>query len=291
MSSGFKVTLLGTGHPVPALNRFGPSTLVEAGKSKLLFDCGRGTMQRIYQINHDVSEFNKLFLTHLHSDHTTGIPDLWITGRLCHRIDHPLRIWGPNGTKDMMHHLQEAFKIDTKVRSEARVHDEVNWQAEGLKIEVTEFDEGFVFEEAGVRVIPFRVDHHIGSDVPSYGFRVEYKDYSLVISGDTCSSENLVKYSEGVDLMVHEVAAAPLDEDVSEGIEMVLRHHTLPEECGEIFSKVGAKLAVYHHILRFMGVTLDEILDRTKKMYDGSVFIGEDMMQIEVGESVRILNR
>jgi len=68
MLSDFKVTLLGTGHPVPTLNRYGPSTLAEAGKSKLLFDCGRGTMQRIYHINHDANDFNKLFLTHLHSD-------------------------------------------------------------------------------------------------------------------------------------------------------------------------------------------------------------------------------
>ena len=276
---------------MPTLNRFGPSTLVEAGKSKLLFDCGRGTMQRIFQINHDANDFNKLFLTHLHSDHTTGIPDLWITGRLCNRIDNSLRIWGPHGTKDMIHHIQEAFKIDTKVRSEARVHDGVSWKAEGFQLKVNEFDEGFVFEEDGVRVIPFRVNHHIGSDVPSYGFRVEYKDYSMVISGDTCSSENLVKYSENVDFLIHEVATAPLDENVPEGIEMVLRHHTLPEECGRIFSKVRPRLAVYHHILQFMGVTLDEILNRTRELYDGSVVIGEDMMQIEIGEFVHVLNR
>lgn len=246
-------------------------------------------MQRIYQINHDANDFNKLFLTHLHSDHTTGIPDLWITGRLCKRIDNPLRIWGPYGTKDMMHHIQEAFNVDTKVRSEARVHDGINWQAEGFKIKVTEFDEGYIFEENGVRVIPFRVDHHIGSDVPSYGFRVEYNEYSLVISGDTSYTKNLVKYSEGVDLLIHEVAATPLDEDVPEGIEMVLRHHTLPEDCGNIFVRTRPKLAVYHHILQFMGVTLDEILERTREVFDGSVVIGEDMMQIEIGESVRVL--
>jgi ribonuclease Z len=161
----------------------------------------------------------------------------------------------------------------------------------GFKIRVNEFLEGFVFEEDGVRVIPFRVNHHIGSDVPSYGFRVEYKDHSLVISGDTCSSENLVKYSENADLLIHEVAAAPLEEDVPEGIEMVLRHHTLPEECGRIFSKIRPRLAVYHHILQFLGVSLDEIMDRTSEVYDGLVVVGEDMMQIEIGESVQILNR
>jgi len=249
MASDFTVTLLGTGHPAPLLNRFGPSTLVEAGEIKLLFDCGRGTMQRLNQINHDANEFNKLFLTHLHSDHITGIPDLWITGRLRNRIEKPLRIWGQNGTKDMIHHLQQAFKIDTKVRSLARVHDGVEWQVKGFNIEITEFDEGFVYYEDGVKVIPFKVPHHMGSDVPSYGFRVEYDGYSLVISGDTCYSENLIKYSEGVDLLIHEVAAAPLNRDIPEGIEFVLSYHTVPEECGRIFRKVRPKLAVYYHII------------------------------------------
>ena len=82
MSSDFKVTLLGTGTPAPRLDRMGPSILVEAGTTKLLFDCGRGTLQRIYQKEQNTSTYDKLFLTHLHSDHITGIPDLWMRARL-----------------------------------------------------------------------------------------------------------------------------------------------------------------------------------------------------------------
>jgi len=78
MGSDLKVTLLGTGHPSPRLDRFGPSTLIEAAGHKILIDCGRGTMQIAIQINTKTQEYEKLFLTHLHS-HTTGIPDLWIT--------------------------------------------------------------------------------------------------------------------------------------------------------------------------------------------------------------------
>ena len=108
------VTLLGTGYPIPLLERFGPATLIEAGELRLLFDCGRGTMQRIYQIDKETSSFNKLFLTHLHSDHITGIPDLWITGHLLKRKENPLHIWGPNGTIHMIKHFEEALSVDKK---------------------------------------------------------------------------------------------------------------------------------------------------------------------------------
>lgn len=118
MGSDFIVTLLGTGNPSPRLDRFGPSTLIEAADQKLLFDCGRGTMQRVYQIQPQTKEFDKLFITHLHSDHITGIPDLWITRNIMGRSDNPLRIWGPRGTESMVSHLRQAYKVDLKVRNE-----------------------------------------------------------------------------------------------------------------------------------------------------------------------------
>jgi len=289
MASDFTVTLLGTGYPTPRLDRFGPSVLIEAGKLRLLFDCGRGTMQRIYQIDTNASTFNKLFLTHLHSDHTTGIPDLWITGRIRMRYDNPLRIWGPQGTVDMMNHIKKAFKIDNKVRSEARRNIGLQWNTEGLRIEAHDIDEGHIFEEDDVKVIAFRVNHHGAySDVPSLGYRIEYNNRSVVISGDTCYCENLIKYSKGVDLLIHEVAAGPLGEELPEGYKMALDHHTLPEECGKVFSLVKPKLAVYYHIIQFQGVSLEEMMTRTE--YDGPVLFGEDLMRIEVGDSVKVLS-
>jgi len=288
-SNAMLVTLLGTGFPIPLIERFGPCTLVEAGGLRLLFDCGRGTTQRINQIDPDASTFDKLFLTHLHSDHTTGIPDLWITGKLRGRYDNPLKVWGSQGTADMIHHIREAFKVDLKVRKEARIHYSQPWNMEGLRIEVHDIDEGYVYEEDEVKVIPFRVNHHgVYSDVPSLGYRIEHDGKSLVISGDTCYCENLVKYSEGVDLLIHEVAAGPLGVEIPDRFQIALAHHTLPEECGKVFSFVKPKLAVYTHIIQFEGVTLDEMMERTRKEYDGPVVFGEDMMQIEIGDTVRV---
>src|SRR5215208_1201056 len=103
------VTLLGTGSPPPVMKRFGPSTLVEAGSRVLLFDAGRGAMQRLDQIGVSWDAVNGLFLSHLHSDHVVGIPDLWLTGWLMSRRHAPLRLWGPCGTRRMAAHLREAF--------------------------------------------------------------------------------------------------------------------------------------------------------------------------------------
>ena len=97
------------------MSRFGPSILVEAGKEKLLFDCGRGATQRLYQLKIPFNEISMLFLTHLHSDHTVGIPDLWLTGWVMGRST-PLPVWGPEGTKAMMEHLQQAYAFDIHIR-------------------------------------------------------------------------------------------------------------------------------------------------------------------------------
>ena len=116
-AQSFKVTLLGTGSPAPVIDRFGPSILVEAGTEKLLFDCGRGAAQRIYQLKMPLGTVNTLFLTHLHSDHVVGIPDLWLTGwTTAGRREVPFRVWGPRGTTEMMSHLDQAYRFDIRIR-------------------------------------------------------------------------------------------------------------------------------------------------------------------------------
>ena len=110
-----KVTLLGTGNPRPRIDRFGPSILVEAGKETLLFDCGRGATIRLSQASVPFSSVAALFLTHLHSDHVVGLPDLWLTGWIMGR-HVPLQVWGPTGTVDMLKHLEQAYAFDVHVR-------------------------------------------------------------------------------------------------------------------------------------------------------------------------------
>ena len=193
-----KVTLLGTGTPRPMIERFGASILVQAGKENLLFDAGRGCTIRLWQLGVPLKDVNRLFLTHLHSDHTVGIPDLWLTGWIFDRAE-PLEVWGPKGTGQMMAGLRQAYAYDVKVRSNfgnSRV---------GAEIRAHDIHEGVVYEANGVKVTAFLVDH--GNVKPAFGYRVDYGGHSVVLSGDTRPSENLVKHAQGVDVLVHEVYA------------------------------------------------------------------------------------
>src|SRR5664279_3600055 len=162
------VTLLGTGSPQPIMERFGPSILVQAGSETLLFDAGRGCLQRLRQINLTYANLSALFLTHLHSDHIVGIPDLWLTGWLLSKREIPLSVFGPAGSGELLQNLQKAFSFDIKMRIE-----DDKAPAEGCKFLITEIKQGIVYEKNGVRVIAFEVDHY--PVVPAFGYRIEYK--------------------------------------------------------------------------------------------------------------------
>jgi ribonuclease Z len=278
-----KVTLLGTGTPRPIMQRFGPSILVEAGGQKLLFDCGRGCTQRLYQAKVPFSEVTALFLTHLHSDHIVGIPDLWLTGWINGRRS-PLQVWGPRGTQQMMKGLGQAYEFDIHIRRD--VDEQI--PGEGVVEKATDIEEGVVYENGGVKVTAFNVDH--GLVKPALGYRVDYGGHSVVLSGDTRYSENLIKFAQGSDVLIHEVLAANAFEALNaaltkQQIEKVMAHHTKTEEAAMVFAKVKPKLAVYSHIVP---PNATDLLSDTRKGYSGPVEVGEDLMSIEIGDMVEV---
>jgi ribonuclease Z len=167
--SDFKVTLLGTSTPNPLPDRFGPSTLVEAGSERLLFDCGRGATIRLWQLKIPLGTV-RLFITHLHSDHTVGIPDLWLTGFSSlpyGRRTMPFAVYGPKGTVDMMSYMEKAYAADIENRQEFIP----NFSPQRTAISAKDIDEGVVYEQNGARVTAFRVKHANLKD--AFGFRVE----------------------------------------------------------------------------------------------------------------------
>lgn len=279
-----RVTLLGTGAPVPVLNRFGPSILVEAGGRKFLIDAGRGSLQRLSQLGVRWQEVDGVFLTHLHSDHVVGFPDLWLTGWLVGTgRDRPLRVWGPSGTKEMIAHLEKAFAFDIRIRQE-----DDRAAPEGVRVVVGEVREGVILDEGGLKITAFEVDH--APVAPAFGYRVDYAGRSVVFSGDTRASENLVRYARGADLLVHEVVAPESFARIGlpeARIRSVVAHHTTPEQAGEVFDKARPRLAVYSHIAQ-PGATESELIPPTRKMYSGRVELGEDLMVIDVGDEVTV---
>jgi ribonuclease Z len=287
----FRLTLLGSGVPIPDPNRFGPATLVEAGEQKLLFDAGRGATIRLWQLKIPFNTVSPLFLTHFHSDHVVGIPDLWLTGWLggpFGRRKTPFHVIGPTGTKDLMSNLERAFAADIKIR----IADE-NYPAEGIRVVAEEFPgEGVVFEKDGVKVIAFEVDH--GDAIkPAFGYRVEYKGRSIVISGDTRLSDNVIKYGTGADVLVHEVMAVRPELLKDPQVRRVMAHHTSPQEAGTVFTRAGPKLAVYTHLVlrsapNIPALTPDEIVAQTRETYGGALEVGEDLFSVEIGEDGKL---
>lgn len=278
-----KVTLLGTGAPAPVIDRFGPSILVEAGDQKLIFDVGRGALQRLTQARVKPKDITGVFFTHLHSDHTVGFPDLWLTGWLYGRRDTPLNVWGPAGTQKMMSYLVQAFDFDIKIR----IADD-HASPDGAIITAKDIAEGVVYEKNGVKVTVFDVDH--APVKPAFGYRIDFGGHSVVLSGDTRPSDNLVKFAKGVDVVIHEVAS--VDALTRAGypaanITSITGHHTSPEQAGELFTKIKPKLAVFSHIVPPMA-TEQDVLAGARKSYTGPLELGEDLMVIEIGDKVEV---
>jgi ribonuclease Z len=143
-----------------------------------------------------------------------------------------------------------------------------------------------LFESNGVKITAFDVDH--GPVKPALGYRIDCGGHSVVLSGDTRPSENLIRFAKGTDLLVHEVYY--VDEETlrsSPEERIIMRHHTTPEQAGEVFSRVQPKLALYSHIGR-RDVADAKLIELTHKTYSGPLEVGEDLMTIEVGEKIEV---
>jgi ribonuclease Z len=269
-SDEMRVTLLGTGTPFPNTERFGSAILIEVADKKLLFDCGRGVVIRLTQTGINPKEIDGLFLTHLHSDHVVGIPDLWLTGWFLGRST-PLRIWGPPGTSSMVKHLAQAFAFDSRIRQAAP--DPL--PAKGVEIDAKEIEQGEIYNDGLARVSAFLVDH--GNVKPAFGYRIDSAGHSVVISGDTKFCQNLVDFARGADCLIHVAWSAGWKNPTPPSKRSIAS----AEDAGRVFATAKPKIGVVYHYKDEEGLG-----EAVRKEYQGPLVIGKDLMTINVGETV-----
>jgi len=182
----------------------------------------------------------------------------------------------------MIAHLRQTFDYDLRIR---QLDDRMSPEAAAIMAE--DIGQGIAYERDGVRVTAFEVDH---KPVKAYGYRVDYGGHSIVLSGDTTVSQNLIQHAQSADLLIHEVvsASALTRMGVPQGrIAQILIQHSSPEQAGDVFSKVKPKLAVYTHIIPPQA-TEQDLVPPTRKNYAGPLEVGEDLMVIEIGEGISV---
>ena len=280
-----QIVLLGTGTPSPDPERSGPATAVVVNGTPYLIDFGPGVVRRIAAASQagvkglSVGNVRVAFLTHLHSDHTTGYPDLiltpWSVGR-----SQPLEVYGPKGLKQMTSHILEAYREDIAIRRRDKRVLGVPEQAEGYQVHVHEITPGTVYKDQNVTVKAFLVNH---GDVPqAFGYRIETPNRTIVISGDAAPSQSVIDSCNGCDVLIHEAYSMMTYNPVSAAYQEYRRkHHTSSREVAEIATKARPGLLVLYHRANPGGVGLPNseqaLLDEVRQFYRGRVVIGHDL--------------
>jgi ribonuclease Z len=277
-----RVTLLGTGGPELSPDRYGAATLIEAGGETLLFDAGRGVMQRLYECGIRINSVTKVFFTHLHSDHIDGLPNLWITPWFLLGRSEPMTFWGPKRTRSMLDGMRQFLAHDIEARAEP------GSPASDLAYEAHEFEGAtLVYDAGGVRVRSVPVDHKDGN--PAYGFVIDYGQRRVILSGDCTYSEALATVGDA-DLVLHNVFAPSAELLERDSFKRdVAKKLATPEDAARVFRRNGTKLAVYTHVIP-MDSSDRDIIDRTRSAgYAGRLVMGADRMQIVVGAEIVVI--
>ncbi len=271
-----QIVLLGTGTPIADPDRSGPSVAIVVNGKPYIFDLGPGVVRRTAAAKRagvDALAVNNLkiaFVTHLHSDHTLGYPDFifspWVLMR-----NEPVEVYGPVGIGAMTDRLLEAYKVDIDVRT----NDLEPANTEGYRVVVNEIEPGTIYNDENITVRAFLVNH--GSRLQAFGFRLETRDRTIVISGDTAPTPSILENSTGCDVLIHEVyTQAEFDKLTEDWQKYHSTYHTSSRELGEIAAEAKPDLLILYHQLLW-GATPEELLQEIRQVYNGRVACGNDL--------------
>ena len=265
-----RVILLGTGNPNPDPERMGPAVAVVSGEHVYMVDAGPGVVRRAAQAGIKMEQLTRAFLTHLHSDHTLGLPDLIFSPAFTGRTEG-IEIYGPPGTAAMAGHVQAAWSEDVAIR----LHGGEPAVAPAYEIKAHDVMPGEIYRDEAVRVIAIKVDH--GTWKHAYGYRFEAKDKVIVISGDTTYSESLIVGAQGCDILVHEVYCRKAWETRPPAWKAYhAAFHTLAPDVGRLAAIVRPKKLVLYHQLPMKGLP-EDILQEVRAAFDGEIVYGNDL--------------
>lgn len=269
MGTQTKIILLGTGNPNPDPERFGPALAVIVDDSVYLVDFGPGIVRRACSAGIKTEQLTKAFLTHMHSDHTVGYPDLIFTPAVINRIK-PLEVYGPKGLKTMTNHILKAYSMDLNERGEGLEPSIMD----GYEVKVREIEPGEIYSDKNALVEAIYVNH---GSWPCFGFKFTTPDKTIVISGDTAPVQSFIEFARDCDILIHEVySAAGLMNRKPEWKHYHSNYHTSSCELADIANKIKPKLLVLYHQL-FMGKTEQELIAEIAKSYKGNVISGKDL--------------
>ena len=271
-----QIVLLGTGTPNADPDRSGPSIAIVVNDTPYLVDFGPGVVRRAAAAFRngikglEAKKLNRAFVTHLHSDHTAGYPDLILTPWVLERTD-PLEVFGPKGIKSMTEHLLKAYREDINIRLNGGEPSNKT----GYKVIAHEIKPGIVYKDANVTVKAFPVEHGAWPD--AYGFRFETADRTIVVSGDCRPSASMIENCKGCDVLIHEAySQAGFAGRPPEWQKYHSRYHTSSRELAQLATKARPGLLVLYHQL-FWGVSEEDLLKEVRAGYSGKVVSGHDL--------------
>ena len=251
----------------------GPAVAIVSGDRVYLVDCGPGVVRRSAEAGLQMEQLTRVFVTHLHSDHTAGYPDLILTPPNSGRSER-LEAFGPPGLRSMTAHILAAWKEDLDIR----LHGTQPVAPRGFAVEAHDVKPGQVYSDANVRVVAFAVEH--GAWKYAYGYRFEARDKTIVISGDTTYSKSLIQAAKGCDILVHEVYSEKgLESRTPDWQRYHSAYHTSAPDVGRVAAEVRPKKLVLYHLLP-MGQAPDEVLAEVHRYFDGEVIYSSDLAVI-----------
>jgi ribonuclease BN (tRNA processing enzyme) len=277
--------MLGTGNPPADPDRSGPATAIVVDGTPYLVDFGAGVVRRAKSAAVDKGiagldpvNLRVAFVTHLHSDHTVGYPDLiltpWVIGR---RV--PLEVYGPAGITAMTEHILAAYQADFETRMKDRALYTVGAFREGHAVNAHEVKPGVVYKDANVTVTAFATKHAM----ESYGYRFDAPDRSIVISGDTNPTQATIDACRGCDVLIHEVLTHDWLSRRQDFQAYAAAHHTTTTQLTELATKAKPGLLVLYHASLSIRPAVDNqrstaatLLNEMSK-YPGRVVVARDL--------------